>query len=105
MTDKFEIGEVAIYVREGSPNYGKEVIVASDIELCLIKNGFSGKTIPSQSHRIEVPSDWIFGPYSMPAEVPRRAKPEWLRKKPRQPVRESLGDWELCPWRPERVKV
>lgn len=35
-----------------------------------------------------------------------RARPSWLRKRPpKEQKRETLGEWELCPWRPSQATV
>lgn len=86
---RFEIGEVAIFVKPGSPSYGAEVVVASPLFLASrVRDGLTDRF--SQSvyvYRIEgfplPPADTGITGWA--------ARPEWLRKRP------PKQDWKrLC---------
>ncbi len=85
--DKFEIGEVAIYVRPGSPSYGNEVMIIGP--LAMRGGGFDyvnkEKMNRCFGYKIEF-GDGDKGPNGKGF----MAKPEWLRKKPK---RQDAREW------------
>lgn len=98
MSDKFEVGEVAIYVRPGSPSYGCEVTIAST----LIMSIFNTAEAPDVSD-----TAWVYLLDEICAETGLQgcAEPHELRKKP--PAREDhqLVKWSECPWQPSRERA
>ncbi len=100
MAEKFEIGEVAIYVRPGSPHYGREVTVTSGLQ--TVGGGtdhITGEKVPKfLGYKIDgippVKSEYMC------------ARPEWLRKKkpPRREI-DQIVSWEDCLWKPETLGV
>lgn len=101
MTDKFEIGEVAIYVRPGSPYYGCEVMVTGPLELKRSIDLVLGQEVEAMGYQIYADSFEIYPGH----DRYRSVRPEHLRKKPRSIDREATGEWDLCPWRPEKVNA
>jgi hypothetical protein len=103
--DRFEVGEVAILIQpddvgnSGVPGHGvprgSEVTVISTIEYLPMRMGGESRGIMAV-HRITDQAGRLWG-----------CPPSWLRKK-RPPEadrkREELGEWDLCPWKPETVK-
>lgn len=95
MTDKFEIGEVAIYVRPGSPSFGVELTVCSKQLVFSAIDDRTGKRVRSIGYQVDCPQ--------LDSKFRWFANAKHLRKKPRPPERQELGEWDLCPWRPEKV--
>lgn len=95
MTDTFKVGEVAIYVRPGSPHYGEEVTVTSGLKWREggIDEMTGGEQIPGLRYDIDFPS----GPSGCCA-----ARPEWLRKKQQKRDIDQLVSWDSCLWQPKR---
>ena len=99
MTPKFEIGEVAIYVRPGSPYYGDEVTILSGLQ--------------QHSGGSDLVTGISYVKYQHPGYVIRHpevigkgfADPAWLRKK-KPPSREidQVTSWDKCAWRPREVE-
>ena len=98
MTDKFEIGEVAIYVRPGSPFYGAEVKILSGL---IFQNRV-------QDH---LTGEYRDGGWRYFIDIPTgnpngfTADPEWLRKKkpPRREI-DEVTTWDKCLWKPREVE-
>ncbi len=86
--DKFEIGEVAIYVRPGSPHYGKEVTVLSGLRpaASIVVDVLTGVESYGAKNLVYEITDLY------PALMLRAftARPEWLRKKPK---RQDAREW------------
>jgi len=101
VAEKFEVGEVAIYVRPGSKSYGQEVTILSPLRLRRLWNreGTSFRLV--EAHEVK------FGEQTIGVNGhPFGAVPEELRKKPPKVTpREQVGEWELCPWQPDRQTV
>ncbi len=98
MADKFEIGEVAIYVRPGSPYYGQEVEILGGLTRYEPTQDHLGlEAAPYVGYQISslIGDDWVMV-----------SRPEWLRKK-KPPRREmdQIVSWEDCAWRPATVGV
>jgi len=96
----FYIGGVAIYVRPGSPHYGREVTVLSSLTWWppsrydhLNEKAMKGGHAYEITALEEIPGPWI-------------AKPSWLKKKgsPRR-CRECdrIVSWDDCLWAPDEV--
>jgi hypothetical protein len=101
MTDKFEIGEVAIYVRPGSPCFGRECTIlgkagflnSPDFLTGTINEPFFGYQISlGKIDPINNEDVWA-------------ARPEWLQKKQRRLDRECdrKVSWDECLWKPKQV--
>lgn len=97
MTDKFEINEIAIYVRPGSQYFGCEVKILSDLtwfeDIFDVLTGEINKGFRYETD-IKIRQDHFL-----------TARPEWLKKKPR-PRREidQIVSWDDCLWRPKTVR-
>lgn len=93
---KFKVGDVCVVVpcpcRTGSPSVhvGKECRVLS-IDPNDRSGAFYETDIPSTAGHPLYRNCW--------------ACDTCLELKKPPPSREQLGDWELCPWRPEPVNV
>ena len=97
MTSKFSIGEIAIYVRPGSPYYGREVTVGRRIK----SNEFvGGDHLGQMSFASNAEGYVIHG-----LETVTAAKSEHLRKK-KPPSREidQVTTWDKCLWAPREVE-
>ena len=98
--EKFEIGEIAIYVRPGSSYYGEEVTILSGLR--PRKDGMDFVTGEYQIlvnylvYEISEPAERFTGPQ-------RVAKPEWLRKKPKRRECDKIVSWDSMPWRPKET--
>jgi hypothetical protein len=85
MSESFSVGEVATWVREGSPNYGREVTIAGQLEWV---NAFQPDGSREGGYRYQIDAPWM--PLAPHGEG-WCAKPEWLRKRP------PKQDWNsLC---------
>jgi len=98
----FEPGEIAIYVRPGSPYFGMEVVITQGLhfdvggyDILLGEMFYSGMTytIVSPALSFAANKDWF-------------ANPEWLKKKPK-PQREmdTQVSWDDCLWRPAEMEI
>lgn len=99
MTDKFQIGEVAIYVRPGSSYYGDEVTIISGLQLHAggadLVTGARHSKYPRPGYLIRHPE--IIGEGF--------ADPAWLRKKkPPQREIDQVTTWDKCAWRPKELQ-
>jgi hypothetical protein len=98
MTDAFNIGEIAIVNKPGSPYHGAEITITAPLHMTAYIESSTGTLYdPEPCYGISVPwrSD---GRYVSP--------PRYLRKKRLPPPREEVGEWDLCPWQPaKRVTV
>lgn len=96
MTDTFQVGEVAIYVRPGDDWYGREVIIDSNLYFCdcIVSNGV--RTPDGNVYRI------TFDGHN--DGINYVARPEHLRKKRIQRDIDQKVSWESCLWKPETVK-
>lgn len=97
MTDKFEIGEVAIYVRPGSSYQGTEVTVITALR--EHKGGFDHVT------NQWVHLDELVHTIRFHDGIRKAAKSEWLKKKQRRLDRECdrKVSWDECLWKPKQV--
>ena len=97
MNETFEVGEIAILNKPNSSWHGTEVIIAGPIHWTGWISIETGET-----HSPE-PCYSVSGPDFLPGCV---CPPRFLRKrKPPEQKREQLGEWELCPWRPNTAPV
>ena len=96
MTHRFEVGEVAIYVRPGSPYYGEEVTIIRGIHRYLVVNDHLGQNIGEEIDGYGIQCSWSRA---------GGASPEWLRKK-KPPSREidQVTTWDKCLWKPREVE-
>lgn len=103
MTDKFEIGEVAIYFRPESPYHGFEVVIASDLRPCgSLYDEPSGITMTPGSVSVYE----ITGlPYVDPLNRKTVVRPKHLRKKQQRLDRDidRKVSWDECLWKPKQV--
>ena len=99
MTDTFSVGEVAIYVRPGSPYFGREVTILSPLEL----GGGGPDHITGKITELA-----MLYTVDLPAQngiAPMGAKPEWLKKKQHKRDIDQIVSWEDCLWKPSEVRV
>ena len=102
MNEHFKVGEIAIYVRPGSPYYGREVEVLSRL---FPETG--GVDIVTREIYEET-GKLVYRITDLDPGTPGLmvAYPEWLRKKkPPQRDIDQLVSWDDCVWRPERVSA
>ena len=100
VNDRFEIGEVAIYVKPGSPHYGKECVVISNLMRSATRlfDHVTGETNPNAGYLgYQIECEWR-------GNWPRFwARPEWLRKKKPRRELDQIVKWADCHWRPRKV--
>lgn len=103
MSEKFEVGEVAIWIKPG-PNYGMEVTILSPLKLARVTDSNTGIVRKDLFHQIEPPDNVVYGPYG--SIDPRRwASPQYLRKLPPKREDHQLVKWSECPWQPSRERA
>ncbi len=96
MAEKFEIGEVAIYVRPGSPYCGEEVEIIKGPYLYRVSYD---SLDPSNNGNPE------YG-YTVRSTVNGEkygARPEWLRKKKPHRDIDQIVSWDDCLWKPQPI--
>jgi hypothetical protein len=101
MAETFKVGEIAICVAIGSndvrwPEYdGQEVEIVGALENRNVW-GDRARTWRQTAccYRIRTSDGYVLC-----------ALPENLRKKRLPPPREETGEWDQCPWQPERSTV
>lgn len=94
MPNEFKVGEVAIITSVGR-YHGSDCTILSELHSDYGKCPTSGRGSWAVCYDIETPDgkQWL-------------ALPHELRKKhPPARIREDLGEWELCPWKPSQVPV
>jgi hypothetical protein len=102
--ETFSIGEIAIHWHPGSPNHGKEVMISSSLKRMRLTNSITGERSRALAHDVEIPADWVAGPFYMPGKR-WSVRLERLRKK-RPPVEDrKVVRWDECPWQPESLHV
>ena len=97
MNETFSIGEIAIYVRPGSPYYGREVEILGPLVSNLVSDDHVDSSrigTVSRSYDITNIFDCPFG---------SAAPPEWLRKKQQKRDIDQLVSWDDCLWQPKKV--
>jgi hypothetical protein len=96
---EFHVGEIAIYVRPGSPNYGKELTILSPLKMSA-QNTWSQitgeKTEPFLGYEVDFPLDPTLPGNSV------MCRPEWLRKKQQKRDIDQIVSWDDCLWKPKR---
>lgn len=94
MAETFEIGEVAIFqnaVIDASKN-GLECTVIGELRVRHWVWSHTGQEDSGMAYRIQWPDGYTNAAY-----------PNQLRKRrPPEPPRQEVGDWELCPWQPKQ---
>lgn len=100
MTQRFEVGDVAIYVRPGSPYYGQEVTITRGLALSM----------PGPDHVTGKEDNGgypVYGINNLDDDYTATwtARPEHLRKK-KPPSREidQVTTWDKCAWSPREVE-
>ena len=84
----FKKGDIAIYVRPGSPYYGREVEVLSGLEKYFVSEDYLGQT--------QGTLQWGYTITNLDnTDTIKRARPQWLR-----PKDEGARDWFK-----EKIKV
>lgn len=83
--ETFKVGEVALYVRPGSPNYGRPLTITGPLQMRpIFDKGVGHRT--AMTYQVESP---FFGECKNPTGW--LAEPQWLRKLP------PPQDWvKLC---------
>lgn len=95
--EQFAIGEIAIYCRPGSPHFGVEVTILSELRMSRQTDERTGEVTFEPGYRIDGP----FGP--LINGKPWGAPPCWLKKKKPPAVDRKLVRWADCPWQPETL--
>lgn len=93
MSEKFEVGEVAIYHRPGSVFHGVEVTISGPLEYCSACD--FGVTSYDWRYSIERAAGFPADPM---------ASPKYLRKLPPKREDHQLVKWGECPWQPSRER-
>jgi hypothetical protein len=89
MTDKFEVGEIAIYVRPGSPHFGEEVRIESNLEYFCGGVDYLTGELPEDGYEYEFTMIGL-----LPGIYPWTARPEWLKKKPKPRAIDEKVSWD-----------
>lgn len=97
MAESFSVGEVAIFCRPGSVNYGREVTIVRALKRMRLWVAAHDYYI-ADAHLVS--GDLIAPVFD---RYPWAAEPQFLRKKKPAPQREDTGEWESCPWRPSET--
>lgn len=101
---QFAVGEIAIWCRPGSPNFGKEVTVIGPLRLATTLDAWSGEISTGLRYQIEHSPGWVLGPHER--LVKKFAPPEHLRKRWPPPQREATSSWDdVIVWRPNTTKA
>lgn len=97
----FQIGEVAIYIRPGSPFYGREVTIISGLQ--EFENGLDlltgGKYPSCIGYVVSV------GEISPKGKDEWCAVPSWLKRKPQTRELDQIVSWDDCPWKPRELQT
>lgn len=102
MAERFKIGEVAIFCRPGSKNYGVEVTIVGPLKLWRLWTAPHDYYV-AKAHQV----DGALIDDAMPHFKKWVAEPKHLRKKgsPLPPNSQETGEWDECPWQPQHVTV
>ena len=96
---EFHVGEIAIYVRPGSPYYGREITVTSCLLIGSVFNVLTNSIEYVWEHYLIDGLPQIDG-------RPWCSKPEWLRKKQQKRDIDQLVSWDdfqnATGWSPKR---
>ena len=95
---EFKVGEIAIYVRPGSPHFGREVTIIGPLQ---IWGGGLDHITGARN-----PDGIIAYPTDLPPVLKGNvmgAKPEWLKKKQQKRDIDQLVSWSDCLWQPKGV--
>jgi hypothetical protein len=98
VSESFQVGEVAIYCRPGSENYGAEVTIVGPLKRWRLWTAPHDYHV-AEAHQVD---GALVG--SRPDIKKWVAEPRHLRKKgsPLPPNREQAGEWDECPWQPAK---
>lgn len=98
-SETFDVGEIAIYCRPGSPHFGVEVTILSGLRMSRQTDQRTGEVTFEPGYKIDGP----FGP--LVNGRPWGCPPQWLKKK-RPPRKDrDVVRWADCPWQPEVLHV
>ena len=102
MSYKFEIGEVALWVKPG-PNFNREVTIVSPLVLAKNLYGTNTGDFRGEAWRYEIECVDFVKYYTTGGRL--YANPAYLRKK--HPPREDyqLISWNKCIWKPTSLPV
>jgi hypothetical protein len=96
-SERFEVGEIAIYVGTHRPWYGLQVTIVSDLELVEARDIATGLDVTEELHEIDVPVPHEFHiTYAAPHELRKLPPPGDDCYEP--------GQWDQCPWQPEHIR-
>jgi hypothetical protein len=98
VSERFEIGEIAIFVNPESPRHLTECCIVEGLQQGRIVDDTTMTWRSGEFYRVTFSGD----------EIRYAAEPHQLRKRPGQEAppqakREPLGSWENCPFRPDLV--
>lgn len=97
---RFEVGEVAIYIRPGSKNFGKEVTIVGPLKWARLW------TPDLKTYKVVETYNVSCDDLGQCPKGRWAAQPHHLRKKPpKAKPKEEVGEWELCPWQPTAQTV
>ena len=101
MAETFKVGEVAIFCRPSSVNYGVEVTIVGPLKPFRLWRAEHDYYV-AEAHAVEGPV------VRMVQRFPKfAAEPRHLRKKgsPLPPNSAETGEWDECPWQPSSETV
>ncbi len=93
----FKVGDVCVIVAPGKPNHGCEVTILGPYVGTVITYDGEKKYVDGY----DVSTENLV--WSRPAGM-AYDRTQLRLKRPPSKDDFTAGDWELCPWRPERVK-
>jgi hypothetical protein len=85
---EFEVGEIAIYVRPGSPHFGEEVQILGPPRMWGI--GYDALYNCDSEPGMKYEIDFIISPNQKTIV----ARPEWLKKKPKPRAIDEKVSWD-----------
>lgn len=98
MSEHFEVGEIAIYVRPGSPRYGTEVRILSGLRsVSELHDVLTGENVqgPLRCYAVTNPYGSSRHGYCLPQNL--------RKKKPPQRDIDQKVSWSDCIWKPAWV--
>lgn len=97
-SETFAIGEVAIYCRRGSLNFGAEATIMGPLKEWRVHD-FDGSTRMVMGYHV----DGLVA--AARPDLPTIAEPQHLRKKRPPADGRAIVQWMDCPWQPEVLRV